>query len=129
MRVYLAASFSQKERIKLLTAQLQELGLVCTNEWQDEPKSAPVESWPDFANRDRASVDRADILIVLTDRQSTTGGYHWETGYAYGRGKIILIVGKRENFFHYLYDTERVVDWKGAKRWLVARAEKMIKES
>ena len=129
MRIYLAASYNEKERIKLLSRQLIDLGLSPVNTWQDEPLGADkdIKDWPKFADRDLKDVSRCDILVVFTDRPSSTGGYHLETGFALALGKQILVVGKRTNFFHHLPHFAKVSDWKGAKNWLVKQEEKMTK--
>ncbi len=45
----------------------------------------------------------ADYFILLAEHDSRTGGKHFETGFAYAAKKNILIVGRRENVFHWLH--------------------------
>jgi nucleoside 2-deoxyribosyltransferase len=119
LRIYLAASYNDKERIRLLSLQLEALGLIPVNHWQDEPANVELKDWSKYANRDLQDIHRCDVLVVLTDRPSTTGAYHFETGFAFALGKQVLVVGKRTNFFHHLPHFNRVTDWKAAKQWLV----------
>lgn len=99
MKAYIAASWSAKEIVKTATELLTDLGVTCTNRWQDH-KESDSQSEQAFADID--DISRADSLVVLTQWPSTQGGFHWETGYAYARGKRIIVVGKRGTIFHYL---------------------------
>lgn len=124
MRVYLAASFNQQKRIAQLSQQLEELGIQVTNRWQEEPAGIPESEYRGYGERDLESVRLADVLVVLTDRPSTTGGYHFECGYAYALKKPILVVGDRVNFFLHLKEISRVKEWREAKLWLVKNMTK-----
>lgn len=50
-------------------------------------------------------INRASVVVIFTDKLSTTGGYHVELGYALGLRKTIVVVGPRLNVFHSLPQT------------------------
>ena len=60
----------------------------------------------------------ADAVIIFTEIPNTilaTGGRHVEFGLALAQGKRVIIVGPRENVFHYLLPGSQVfVTWNKA---------------
>lgn len=64
-------------------------------------------SFTDVAHLDLDDVNRADALVLYTEPYGTPvpgGGRHVEFGYAFGRGKHMVIVGPHENIFHWHQD-------------------------
>jgi nucleoside 2-deoxyribosyltransferase len=62
-----------------------------------------------FANEDVEDIDSADVVVVFSPRENFgqgRGGRHWETGYAWGSKRWVVLVGEQENVFHHL---ERVI--------------------
>jgi hypothetical protein len=54
---------------------------------------------------DLQDIEAADTLVLFSEDPligTPRGGRHFETGYAFGRGKRVVIVGGEENIFHYL---------------------------
>lgn len=88
LRVYVAGSFSDRKRIETITTELTSLGFEPTNTWQRENGESLLEC----AQRDLRGIDRADVMLVMADRPSTTGGYWVEIGYALGTGMPIIVV-------------------------------------
>ena len=60
----------------------------------------------------------ADTVIIFTEIPNTilaTGGRHVEFGLALAQGKRVIIVGPRENVFHYLLlDSQIFATWNKA---------------
>jgi hypothetical protein len=60
----------------------------------------------------------ADAVIIFTEIPNTilaTGGRHVEFGLALAQGKRVIIVGPRENVFHYLLpDSQVFATWNKA---------------
>ena len=110
-RVYLAASFAAREEVIRLREVIEGVtGCKVTSSWLDElpleAGDAAREEWEKRAraNEDRLDIERSDAVVVLTTHQSTTGGLHWETGYAQGSGIPVIILGPRVSVFHYQND-------------------------
>ena len=129
MKVYMASVFADKDRVAVRSAELRTLGITPTNRWQDEsaPHNCTINDKPDEYFRETAVVDiddliAADVLVLtvpsdaemsdITVRSLARGGRHFETGFFYGlmlaeqaRGDFhrqLIILGKRENVFHFL---------------------------
>lgn len=129
MKVYLAASWSLKHELAKARDELAGMGIEVTSRWLDAPdaesmKTADIKHSLDkaaiHAGTDLQDIDRADVVLVITDAPSTTGGLHVEFGYAAGRGKRVLVCGPRLNVFHAL--TEHWPDWRTAARSLTESA-------
>lgn len=133
MKCYVAAPFSWKDEIKKYTLELEALGIESTASWvyeEAEPNST-LDQFPEEQHREIAAIDvrdinRADIVVVFTidplGPPLPRGGRHWETGYAYGRGKEVVVVGPYENIFHYLGDVKRFDTKKAATDYLYQRS-------
>lgn len=117
--VYVAGMFSMKEYCKKQAAILSSHGFVVTSRWIYEtvPHNVTMKNLPDEYHKETAAADIEDIKhaeyfvqFVPTDtelvdtpvRFAARGGRHWEMGYAYALGKKIIVIGPKENIFHYL---------------------------
>lgn len=150
MKVYIASFFADKDRIAARALELNHLGIECTMRWPYEtaPHNATIKDFPDEYFRETAAFDIQDILAadkmiltVPTDsqmadqplRSMARGGRHFESGFMYGLilgsspHKEIIILGPRENVFHFLdghsvtstYPTIRQYDtWEEVKTYL-----------
>ena len=107
MKIYLAACFRQQAEVRTKADELTTLGHECTSRWRFEPPkgdgSEPesAEHYMRAAAADLEDINRADVLVLLTGNVSTTGGKHFELGYAIGSGKMVVLVGPVENVFHW----------------------------
>jgi hypothetical protein len=156
MRIYLAAMFWDKDQIAKYGAELEAMGITFTSRWvkEDVPRNATIKSLGEEYHRETAACDIDDItgsdkLIMfcpddtqLADvpvRSLARGGRHFEAGLFYGlilagialtggSSRELLLVGKRENVFHFLdgvgaardYPSIQQFDtWAGAKSYLV----------
>lgn len=118
--IYLAAQFHLKDDVGIRKEELVKLGYQVISTWTEEAANG-VCSLKDFehnyhlevSERDIREIDQCDILVLFTvdpDEYTRRGGRHFESGYAYGINKRLVIIGPRENIFHYLpgvdvYDT------------------------
>ena len=133
MRVYLAGPFSWKDALKTYSLELNEMGIEVTSSWLDE-EASPDSTLDQFstehnqkiANIDVADIERADVVAVFTINPlgppKPRGGRHWETGYAQGRGKEVIIIGPKENIFHYLDNVKQFDGRLEAKQYLYRRS-------
>lgn len=112
MRIYLAARYVRKAELVHYAAVLRHLGHVCSPRWlyseHDLPAGAPPEAGLQFALEDWQDIQAADCVISFTEAPSpdtpgrARGGRHVEFGIAVALRKRVLVVGWRENVFHYL---------------------------
>jgi hypothetical protein len=72
-----------------------------------------------FVKEDCEDVYAAECVISFTEQPrsplGTRGGRHVEFGLAVAWGKRLLVVGCRENLFHYLPQVEFCATWEAAK--------------
>jgi hypothetical protein len=129
LTVYIASMFSDKDRVKQRAQELALLGIDCSSRWADEkvPHNVTLQQCTDEYLRETAVADLDDIIraekLVLTVPEdkllvdatvaaSSRGGRHFESGFIYGlifmepvsgtRRRELIILGKKENVFHYL---------------------------
>lgn len=119
MKIYIAACFGQQAEVREKAKELEALGHECTSSWRFETPtgdgSEPEHSkkYALAANADLTDIRRSDMLVLLTGQVSTTGGKHFEVGYALASELDVVIVGKPENVFHWLLP--RFETWKAFK--------------
>jgi len=131
MKVYLAAWFSSKNETLAKAEELRACGIEVTSRWLDE-KVAPATLMSDVtedyltqtAQIDIQDIDAADALVLLTvDPENgpchRRGGRHFESGYAAGRGKTLIICGPKENVFHYTPGVQQFDTWQETKEFLL----------
>jgi nucleoside 2-deoxyribosyltransferase len=131
MKVYLASRYSTKDEIKIKAEELKELGIESTSRWVHEKYegSTQLKDCTDSfllgaALLDLEDIRRADVVVLFSvDPQQATvrGGRHWESGYAYGIGKPLVVCGPVENIFHLLPDVKTHADWELTKLDLLRR--------
>jgi nucleoside 2-deoxyribosyltransferase len=117
MKIYVAASFNSRDRIRDEIEELEEIGHVITGVWFQEED--PIEKLWDgnfggrvaevMALRDFNAIERAEVMIIDTLDPSTSGGRNVELGWALAKGKRIILVGPPTTIFFALiretYDT------------------------
>jgi nucleoside 2-deoxyribosyltransferase len=111
VKIYLAAKFEQKRKMRGIRAFLQNDGHEITSRWIDveheEDKSHTVTDAHriEYAQMDVADVLKADVLVAFSQPRvepAIGGGRHVEFGIALHAGKKIIVVGpKGEHIFHY----------------------------
>lgn len=117
MKVYLAAQYCEKYRLRALAEELESKGIEVTSTWLSEPHGPNTQMHEvteddrqRYAITDLEDVDRADCLVFFSIEPTQSffrGGRHVEFGYAYAKGKEIIVVGPQENIFHHLPQIER----------------------
>lgn len=111
---------------------LCNIGIAVTSRWLNEKldSKADLTDVTDASNRYHAGIDIEDIdaceyFVIHTVSPLIPvkrGGRHWETGYAYAKGKRIILVGPRENVFHYLPGIKQFDVWDDVVRYLNGRS-------
>ena len=115
-RLYLAAPFSDREKMEAVADFLAALGYVITASWVYGGEDGLTRE--QIATLDLEDVDACDALVSFTFPRGTLtsgGGRHVEFGYALARGKRCIVIGTRENVFHHAPGVEVYAD---LKAWL-----------
>ena len=120
MKVYLAGRYQEQAAMR-----------ACRDEWAD--KISVTARWIDGKHDgvapqiccldDLADIDAADALVLWNPKAqhgNGRGGRHVELGYALAREKRIIIIGDRENVFHWHPAIEHVADFPDAFALLTA---------
>lgn len=109
MKVYLAGRFSRRAEFAAIAAQLTNVGIEVTSRWLAESDHMTFDKLTDQERSDRAYYDQEDIIecdVFVSFGETpevgyNSGGRHVEFGMALALGKPILLLGHRENVFHY----------------------------
>lgn len=137
--IYLAARYSRREELCVYREQLGALGYLVQARWLDgghqlADNGAPIGESGEalvegdsggtsaesvalrakFAMDDWEDVNSADIVISFTEpprAKANRGGRHVEYGIALARGARVIVVGFRENIFHWLPVVEFCRNW------------------
>lgn len=147
MKIYLAARYSRREELCQYRKELEAIGHEITSRWLNgkhqidkagvpigdkgeklvEGDSAESSAAADalrahFVTEDLTDVQSAYTVISFTEPPRSTfgnrGGRHVEFGVALALHKRLIVVGYRENLFHYLPDVEFYESWQEAKEAL-----------
>lgn len=134
-RTYLAARYSRREELCEYRKQLQEIGYEVQARWLDgkhqisdngtpigDQGEALIESnhpaadtlRSKFAQDDWEDVTGAELVINFTEpprSNANRGGRHVEYGIALAHGARVMVVGYRENLFHWLPQAEFYETW------------------
>lgn len=108
MKAYLAGLFEDRPFIQLAADKLRSLGVEIVSQWID-PELTKGQTREDNLFMDLADVDNSDVLVAFSKSPTTLfvrGGRHVEFGYALKGGKRLVVIGPRENLFHYHPDVE-----------------------
>jgi hypothetical protein len=127
MRIYLASRFSRVQEMRDYSAQLAEMGHEVTSRWVQRPpeldgQGRPVDegrgSEARCAIEDLEDLRAADWIIFFSEPPRSTnsrGGRHVEFGAALALGMRMILVGPRENVFHYVPEIEVFGDWEALR--------------
>ncbi len=105
-RVYLASRYSRRLEMLGLAQRLGEAGHEVTSRW--------IHGLHDTLPEVRCAIDdlddirASDLLVLFTEKPEAgymSGGRHVEYGYAIGCGVRTIVVGPKENVFHFLPGT------------------------
>jgi len=148
MKIYLASRYSRREELCEYRMELERGGHTVTSRWLngshqitnegkpiDETGEALIENGTcadaarlrrAFVLEDVVDVMAADVVVSFTEpprSNHSRGGRHVEFGMAHALGKQLVVVGHRENLFHYLPQVEFFADWQRAREFLEPRAD------
>lgn len=135
MKIYLAARYTRHPEMQRCRDALDALGYTVTSRWingehklvNDTMFSPGDEKTAErFALEDYEDLLEADCVISFTEPQRSTnsrGGRHVEFGIALGLGKYNIVVGPKENVFHYLPTLEVHDSWADCLASLTAITE------
>ncbi len=123
LRVYLAARYGRYPEMQGYAQSLKTAGYTITSRWitgahalldgDGEACPAMATQW---AREDWNDLSTAHICIAFTEPPIETpgrarGGRHVEYGAALAMGKRVIVVGYRENIFHWLPVVEYYATW------------------
>lgn len=139
MKIYLAARYSRREELCRYREQLEAAGHTITSGWLDGQHQLDVDGRPigdhgesliegtgygaeraaermriRFASGDLTDLRSASCVISFTEPPNSPysrGGRHVEFGVAVAQRKSLVVVGYRENLFHYLPGIRFFADW------------------
>lgn len=117
IKIYLAARYTRMRELQGYRDILQGSGFTMVARWVNGEHEA-YENDPHlrgrFAQEDLEDVERADWVINFTEEpraHATRGGRHVEFGMAVALKKRLIVIGWRENVFHYLPQVEFYRSW------------------
>jgi hypothetical protein len=111
-RVYLAARYSRHQEMLTYAADLAALGYDVKSEWITGAHDATTDLQAAIIDWDEVRL--ADIVVSFTEEKAggrNRGGRHVEFGIALGLGKRCIVVGHRENVFHFMPQVEFYATW------------------
>ncbi len=119
MKIYLAARYIRCMEMCFNEADLRGAGHVVTSRWirggdeiDDEDRAALQNAIS--AQEDVEDLLAADCVICFTEEpggRNGRGGRHVEFGMALALKKTMIIIGPRENVFHYLPEVMHFANW------------------
>lgn len=134
LKVYLSSRWSRQAELRICRDQLVKAGIYVTSGWLDvdDPDNGPAGGAPSgeaarlAALEDVEDVLRASVLVAFSEDPTSPfgrGGRHVEFGIALGTGKRIVVVGPRENVFHWHPDVWYFDTWPAALDSLLSLSE------
>lgn len=147
MKIYLASRYSRRLELVEYRRELESEGHTVTSRWlngghQISDKGVPIGEHGEklvegdggaateeanalrahFVKEDTADVYAADCVISFTEAPRSgignRGGRHVEFGMAIAWAKRVIVVGHRENLFHWLPQVQFCESWHQAKKLL-----------
>jgi hypothetical protein len=108
--IYVAARFERQAEALALRAELERAGYVVTSRWLAAEGLAygNVALSKRWAQTDLVDLDAADVYLLLSDTVLGRGGKDFEGGYAFARGKRLVVVGPPAHIFHFLPGVRRI---------------------
>jgi nucleoside 2-deoxyribosyltransferase len=121
LSVYLASQYHLKNQTRQCAQDLRTAGIECTSVWLNEPHdptsrlvSLHENLKAQYAEQDLSDIQRADVFVVFSvpeDQPILRGGMVFETGYAHGIGKPIIVCGQKQHIFCWLSKIQQVESW------------------
>ncbi len=110
MKIYLASKYTRYPEMQGYRAILEQHGHVVTSRWingnhEHTDVNADAER-SRFAEEDMDDLAEADVVLWFSEPEKiegrNRGGRHVEFGAALAFGMPIVVIGRKENVFHYL---------------------------
>ena len=115
----MAARYLRREELCGYARELRNYGHIVACRWldgshrvPDKPEEAEMKTARQMAQEDVYDLRLSNTLILFSEEPRSTnsrGGRHVEFGMAYSRSMQIIVVGPRENAFHYLPRVEHYI--------------------
>lgn len=123
MKAYICGRYGRRKEFRIIEAVLQSLGISVCARWlhgDHELTPATGPSNAHFATEDLEDVQSADLVFVFTEppnpRGRNRGGRHVEFGIALQKKALVVIIGPRENVFHWLPEVWHYETWEDCRR-------------
>jgi len=117
MKIYLSSRYARREELVEYRRQLQDLGHIVQARWLNGDHQYDQFSNEGFAVEDLEDVIAAELCISFTEGpryKANRGGRHVEYGIALANKARVMVVGYRENIFHWLPFVEFYPTWEEA---------------
>lgn len=121
-KVYLAARYSRKNELRGYASELAEFGVEITSSWLKEEydPNVSIKELTDRENyqvalQDLEDIVEADTMVFFAEDQNNQpprGGRHCEFGFALALKLRIVVIGEKENVFHYLPEIVHYPSWR-----------------
>ena len=100
MRIYVAAKFEEKPRVRTLMRALEDAGHQITLDWTDEDATGLTGMelqayYAECAENDVRGVQRAEVFVVLDHPRGR--GLFVELGVALAKGAHVIVVGVKQD--------------------------------
>jgi len=125
-KFYIAARGERQQDARDAAARIEiELGHLCTAQWLKVPDIRSHDGKPKIllgeAVRDLEDILISDYVVCLSESSTTPtlrGGRHVEFGYALAKGLPLIIIGPRENVFHFLPERYKITQFDNLEAFL-----------
>lgn len=123
MRIMLSAPYELRPVMEAYSRHLEHSGHVVTSRWVTGAHELNSEVLlPGYCLEDEQDVKDANVLLFYAGpgarKRKMRGGAHTEVGMALAQGKTVLILGSRQNVFHFHPNIVRLANFAAADRWL-----------
>lgn len=121
MKVYLASRYDRKSELCAYATLARFHGIEVTSRWLDGEENKDPASRQRYAYHDLDDIANSDVVVHFTESRETPsrrGGRHVESGYALGLGKLLAVVGERENIFYEMHQVHQFSSFNECLIWL-----------
>lgn len=118
MKIYIAASMDAIKRCQANATKIHNLGHGVTSRWIHEPPELAPQK---CARIDVEDIHRSELVIFDNQMESTTGGMHFEIGYATALDMPVWLIGKRTCIFHHMPNFKQFNSWRNVLATLAER--------
>lgn len=112
-KYYLAASMKSRERMREIKKEIESRGAEVTSRWidsDDTDSTTNCQDQKEWAHFNLEDILKASEVLIFTGVPSTSGGPHFEMGFAYAHDRRVTIIGPNPNVFGLIVG-DRFDDW------------------